>query len=130
MKIDHIGYAVKDIDKAKEKFQELGFHFEEIIVDQHRNIYIAFGINNGYKIELVAKFNHEKDSPVDNILKKNGPTPYHICYRSNDFDNDIKNLLSKNFKVIVTAEQAVAFNNKRVVFLFNVQVGILEIVEQ
>lgn len=117
MKIDHIGYAVKDIDKAKEKFQELGFRFEEIIVDQHRNIYIAFGINNGYKIELVAKFNNEKDSPVDNILKKNGPTPYHICYRSNDFDNDIKNLLSKNFKVIVTAEQAVAFNNKRVVFV-------------
>ena len=33
MKIDHIGYAVKNIDKAKNQMEALGFAFEETVTD-------------------------------------------------------------------------------------------------
>ena len=33
MEIDHIGYAVRDISKAKKSMEALGFEFEETIVE-------------------------------------------------------------------------------------------------
>ena len=47
MKIDHIGYAVRDINKAKPIFEELGYEFEKTVTDKARNIYISFGKFSG-----------------------------------------------------------------------------------
>ena len=47
MEIDHIGYVVKNLDKAKEAMETLGYLFGEIIKDAERNIYIIFGEING-----------------------------------------------------------------------------------
>ena len=83
MKIDHIGYAVRDIDKAIKTFSALGYNFGEVVNDTERNINLVFGEMDGYRVELVAPLG--KPSPVDTHLSKIGPTPYHICYKSNDF---------------------------------------------
>ena len=86
MIIDHIGYAVKDIEKAKQSLQTLGFVFGEVIEDKARNINILFGENGGYKVELVAPIS--TGSPVDSILTKVGPSPYHFCFTSSDIEKD------------------------------------------
>ena len=52
MKIDHIGYAVKNIDKAKKSMKVLGYTFEGTIEDRDRNIYIAFGEMDGYRMDI------------------------------------------------------------------------------
>ena len=127
MKIDHIGYAVKNIDKAKKQMEVLGFCFEETIADTDRNIYIAFGEMNGYRVELVAPIG--EDSPVDALLEKTGPTPYHICYKSNEIEADIERLQKNRFKVTIPLTPAIAFGGKRVVFLYSLSVGLIEIVE-
>lgn len=57
MRIDHIGYAVRDICQAIKEFRKLGFSFEDIVDDPDRNLYIAFGENGGYRIELVSPRN-------------------------------------------------------------------------
>ena len=90
MKIDHIGYAVKSIDKAKKQMEVLGFAFEETVTDTDRNIYLAFGEMCGYRIELVAPISN--GTPVDAFLEKIGPTPYHICYKSNEIEADVERL--------------------------------------
>ncbi|MBO5637290.1 MAG: VOC family protein [Acidaminococcaceae bacterium] len=69
MKVDHIGYAVKNIDKAKKSMEALGFSFEEPVIDTDRNIYIVFGEMDGYRVELVAPVS--EGSPVDVLLEKN-----------------------------------------------------------
>ncbi len=127
MKIDHIGYAVKDIDKAKSIFETFGYLFEETITDRDRNIYIAFGKMDGYRIELVAPIS--SGSPVDNFLTNIGATPYHICYVSNDIEEDIKLLVKNRFKVIIKLAPAIAFGGKRVAFLYSLTIGMVEIVE-
>lgn len=129
MTIDHIGYAVKRIDRAMSSFEKLGFVFDPIVDDTDRNIKIAFGENNGYRIELVSPLDKEKESPVDTYLGNIGPTPYHICYRSDDLDREIENLKTKGFKVIKDPARAVAFGGKRVVFLMSLGIGLMEIVE-
>lgn len=128
MKIDHIGYAVKNIDKSIQTFCLLGFNFESIIKDDDRNIYIAFGRNGEYIIELVSPIS--SGSPIDDVLKKNGSTPYHICYRSDNYEDDIAILLQKRFKIIIPPEKAIAFGGKRVVFMYNPVIGLIEIVEK
>lgn len=128
MKVDHIGYAVKNIDKARKQMEALGFSFEETVTDMDRNIYIAFGEMCGYRVELVAPISY--GTPVDAFLEKIGPTPYHICYTSNDIKADIERLQQKRFKVTVPLAPAVAFGGKQVVFLYSLAVGLIEIVEE
>lgn len=127
MRIDHIGYAVKNIDKAKKSMEALGYCFEPTVEDNARNIYIAFGELDGYRVELVAPMS--EGSPVDVHLFKIGPTPYHICYRSTDIEADTEKLKASRFKVSIPLAPAIAFNNKRVVFLYSLSVGLIEIVE-
>ena len=129
MKIDHIGYAVKNIEKARVAFETLGFRFGELFNDHERKIYIQFGEHDGYCIELVSS-NGEGEAPVDAVLGKIGPTPYHICYRSSNIDKDVEELAKQKFKVIVPLAPAIAFGGKRVVFMMNRSIGIMEIVEE
>ena len=127
MRVDHIGYAVKKIDKAKKSMEALGYIFEPTVEDTERNIYIAFGKLDGYRVELVAPMG--EGSPVDMHLSKIGPTPYHICYKSDDIEGDIEKLKASRYKVSIPPAPAVAFGGKRVVFLYNLSVGLIEIVE-
>lgn len=127
MTIDHIGYAVKNIDRAREKFEALGFVFEEMVEDNSRSLYIQFGMKDGYRIELVSPVS--SGSPVDGVLRAVGATPYHICYKSKDVDADIKKLERERFKVVVPEAEAVAFGGRKVVFMMNRSIGMIEIVE-
>lgn len=129
MEIDHIGYAVKNIDKSIIEFKKLGYVFENIIIDVKRNINICFGSLDGYRIELVSPYDKNQSSPVDNYIKGNCNTPYHICYKSADLENVISDLQSDGFLLVKEPDKACAFDNKRVAFMFNSKVGIFEIVE-
>lgn len=128
MKIDHIGYAVKNIDKSRKVFEALGFIFEEMIEDKQRNLYLQFGKKDGYRIELVAPI--KKGSVVDGYLDMIGATPYHICYLSENLEMDIKKLEADGYKVIVPSEMAVAFSGRHVVFLINRNIGMIELLEK
>ena len=128
MKVDHIGYAVKDIGKARKQMEALGYTFEETIEDPDRQIDIAFGEADGYRVELVAP--KGEGSPVDTQLSRIGPTPYHLCYRSGALEEDIGRLQRERFRVTVPPAPAVAFGGKRVVFLYSLAIGLIEIVEE
>lgn len=130
MKIDHVGYAVKRMDRALRSFGELGFNFEPVIEDTDRNIRIAFGKKDGYQVELICPLDKEKESPVDVYLGGVGFTPYHICYQSEDLDAEVERLKQQGFRVVLEPRPAVAFGGKRVVFLMELGVGLLEIVEK
>ena len=129
MKIDHIGYAVRRIDRAIDAFKELGFNFCEMIDDTDRNVKLAFGEKDGYRIELVSPLDKEKKSPVDQYVNEASGTPYHICYVSENIEEDIKNLEKNRFKVMIPLTPAVAFDNRRVVFMYSLHIGLIEIVE-
>ena len=130
MKIDHIGYAVKRIDRALNSFEKLGFSFEPVIDDADRNVKLAFGEKDGYRIELVAPLDKKIDSPVDQYLNNAVGTPYHICYESENFDAEIEELKTLGFKVVIEPRPAVAFGGRRVVFMMNIGFGLMEIVER
>lgn len=130
MKIDHIGYAVRRIDRALSAFEKLGFVFEPAIDDADRNVKLAFGEKDGYRIELVAPLDKKAESPVDQYLSNSVGTPYHICYQSEELDKDVEELEKQGVKVVIEPRAAIAFGGRRVVFMMNIGFGLMEIVER
>ena len=130
LKVDHIGYAVKNIEKARETFEEIGFRFEELFHDTARNVDIVFGEKDGYRIELIAPLDRSMESPVDGVLGKNGPTAYHLCYAAEDLEAEMEKLKTLRFRPVTEPAPAVAFGGRRVVFLMNLAIGLMEIVEE
>jgi len=129
MKIDHIGYAVRNIEKAGTEFKNLGYHeTTDIITDEARNVRIQFFENDGYTIELVQPTND--DSPAAGVLKRNGESPYHICYITGDLEHTLEELTAQKYKIIQPPAPAPAINHCRVAFLYHLRIGLIEIIER
>lgn len=128
LEIDHIGYLVKKIDKAIQKFEKLGYKLKgNITRDTIRHIDICFMSKDGYVIELVSPYDDE--SVVAKLIKRLGNSPYHICYKTNNFSETIQNLTKNGFTMIDKPLEALAFGNKKVVFMINHLVGMIELLD-
>jgi len=129
MKVHHIGYFVKNIEKGKRSFIDLGYEVEQDVVrDEYRGIDIAFLVKDGYRVELVSPYTEE--SVVYDLRKRMGNSPYHICYEVADLDTAIRELQAQRFVVTQEPHEAVAIDGKRVCFLIHGQIGIIELVEE
>lgn len=128
MKINHIGYIVRNIKKSVDELEELGYKkTSRLVVDNKRNIKIQFLENNKYVVELIEPT--YDNSNVDNILKKIGPTPYHICYETKNIYEKIEELEKKGYMILEKPTEAIAFKDKKVAFLYSKYIGVIEIVE-
>lgn len=129
MKIHHIGYIVKNIEKAIPLFQIMGYEVEcPTVYDDFREADICFLINGDYRVELVSATS--KSSVVAEMQKKIGNAPYHICYEVDDLEKAISDLRQYRFVIWQEPHEAVALNGKRVAFLTSGKVGMIELLEQ
>lgn len=78
-------------------------------------------------VELVSPL--DKSSPVNNILRKVRTSPYHTCYEVEDITETSGELQAKRFGMVVEPVEAVAFEGRRVCFLYNTYVGLVELLE-
>jgi methylmalonyl-CoA/ethylmalonyl-CoA epimerase len=79
------------------------------------------------RIELLEPGSNK--SPVCKTLEKSGVSPYHICYVVKNMDDAIKELKKKKYILVSHPIEAIAFKNKRICFLYNKAVGLIELVE-
>lgn len=128
LKIHHIGYLVKKINEAMAAFKLLGYTIQkDIIYDDYRKINICFMEKDGYLVELVSPAS--PDSVISGLLKKYKNSPYHLCYETKDFESDFAMLTQEGYTAIDTPTPAPALNHKRVVFLMNPNLGMIELLE-
>lgn len=98
MRVHHIGYIVKDINKAISSFEQLGYKkMADIYEDKTRGINICFLKNENVSGELIISLADKSD--VYNLQKqlKNGAEPYHMCYEIEDKEKDYKSLEDSGF---------------------------------
>lgn len=127
LKIHHIGYLVKKIEKAKQTFEALGYLTEQdIICDEIRKVRICFLIKDGYRVELVSPVS--EDSVVSGLMKKYKNSPYHICYEADDPETAYQELTAGGFTAIDTPTPAPALDNRKVVFLISPALGMIELI--
>ena len=128
MKIHHIGYLAKSIAKTEKKFLELGYEVERPTkYDEIRDIDIEFLVNGDYRVELIEP--KSKESPMYPLLKNYKNTPYHFCYEVDDIDKAIAELQDKHYTLIQEPNLAPCIDSKKVAFLNNISMGIIELVE-
>ena len=128
LEMDHIGYAVKDIEKSAALYVAVGWTLSEIYEEKVQHTKIAFLTKPGMTtIELVSPL--EGDSPVDNILRTQGVSPYHICYVVEDIMQAVEDLYEEGFKPLFLPVESVAMENRKICYLYHLDVGYIELVE-
>ena len=98
-KIEHIGIAVKDIDKSNllfaSLFGEKNYKMEEVISEGVRTSFFQIGPN---KIELLEATN--PNSPIAKYIEKKGEGIHHIAFAVENIEKEIIRLKNEGFTVI------------------------------
>lgn len=125
----HIGIATPTMDETAAMYVEAGYEKTATTLDPLQDVNICFLTKEGMPtIELLSPV--DETSPVVKFIEKNGVTPYHCCYISHDLEADIAALKRQKYVVVSKPKEACAMGGKRVCFLFNKYVGLIELVER
>lgn len=128
--IDHIGYAVKNMENAREIFCSIGFELSENKLDKARAVNVSlgkWGCVGGIKLEILAPIDGIQ-SPIDGYLSKLGSTPYHICYKVSDINKSIFEFQKLGFTLLSYPAQSVPLGGD-VCFMYSPIVGIIELIQ-
>lgn len=130
MRVHHYGFATRSIDKSVQAFTSIGYQVtSEKIFDPLQGVNLLFLKNeNDHWIELVEAA--QEDNPVSKILSKSGNSIYHICYEVEDLEKKILELKKLKFIQVLPPTPAIAFQNRRISFLYNPQLGLIELLEK
>lgn len=114
-KIEHIGIAVKDLEKSNATFAALfgnkHYKIEEVLSEGVKTSFFKSGPN---KIELLQATNPE--SPIAKFIEKKGEGIHHIAFSVSDINKEIERLQKEGFTVLNTTPKKGA-DNKLIAFL-------------
>jgi methylmalonyl-CoA/ethylmalonyl-CoA epimerase len=114
-KIEHIGIAVKNLEKSNALFEALfgesHYKIEEVKEEGVKTSFFKSGPN---KIELLEATTPE--SPIAKFIEKKGEGIHHIAFAVSDIKSEIKRLQKEGFIVLNETPKKGA-DNKWVTFL-------------
>lgn len=115
MKLEHIGIAVKDLEKSNSLFTALfnqsSYKSEEV---QSEGVITSFFRTGESKIELLQATN--PDSPIAKFIEKKGEGIHHLAFEVADIDKEIERLKKEGFEMIHQTPKDGA-DNKRIAFI-------------
>ncbi|WP_179009423.1 methylmalonyl-CoA epimerase [Winogradskyella forsetii] len=114
-KIEHIGIAVKDIERSNQLFKSLfgkdHYKIEDVESEGVKTSFFKCGPN---KIELLQATN--EDSPIAKFIEKKGEGMHHIAFAVDDIEQEIERLTKEGFAMI-HKEPKQGADNKLIAFL-------------
>lgn len=114
-KIEHIGIAVRDLEKSNELFASLfgesHYKVEEVASEGVRTSFFRNGPN---KIELLEAT--DPASPIAKFIEKKGEGIHHIAFAVKDIRSEMKRLAAEGFQLL-NEEPKHGADNKLVAFL-------------
>jgi len=97
--IDHIGIAVKDIDKAGKFYTDiLGLKIEEIEEVADQKVNVAFIPITDSEVELLETT--EPDGPIAKYIDRRGEGVQHIAFRVENIEEALDELKEKGVRLI------------------------------
>lgn len=98
-KIEHIGIAVKDLEKSKKLFASLlgeSPYKDETV--ESENVTTSFFRNGPNKIELIAS--ESEESAIHKYLTKNREGIHHIAFAVEDIHAEMERLRNEGFRLL------------------------------
>lgn len=115
IRIDHIGIAVKDIDKSRDLFEALlGKPELKSEMVESENVLTSFFRSERSKIELLHST--DPDNVINKFIAKRGEGIHHIAFEVKDIKESIKDLKEKGFRFI-NEQPKIGADNKLICFL-------------
>jgi methylmalonyl-CoA/ethylmalonyl-CoA epimerase len=115
-KIEHIGIAVKDLEKSNELFAKLlgKPHYKTEAVESEM-VKTSFFQTGESKIELVEASN--PDSAIAKFIEKRGEGLHHIAFDVDDIEKEVERLKGEGF--IPTSSAPFRGADNKLVFFFH-----------
>jgi methylmalonyl-CoA/ethylmalonyl-CoA epimerase len=131
-RMHHLGFVVPDIQKSVEGFaRSIGASWDaKVFHDGLQKVRVSFlrsASPTDPQIELVEPA--AADSPVLSFLKKGGGL-HHLCYEVADLDAHLAKVRKEGATMVKAPQPAVAFENRRIAWVFSRQNLLLEFLEQ
>ena len=114
-KIEHIGIAVEDIEKANSIFKSIlgKAHYKTEYVESEDVLTAFFDLGES-KIELIES--NDKNSPISNFLSQNSSAIHHVAIQVNDIYFEIQRIKNEGIRVLNDIPKDGA-DNKLICFL-------------
>lgn len=128
----HVGVAVNELEPAVSTLNGL-FGYEVVSgpfddpIQKVRVTFLKASQTDSSEIELIAPLG--TDSPIQSMLSKNGGGAYHICLETNDIEAAVNHARAGGCVVISQPVPAVAFNGRRIAWIFAPSRQLIELVE-
>ncbi len=129
MVIDHIGIAVKSIEKGIEHWKNaFGYNqATEVVVNTRQKVKVAFMEKpDSLQIKLISPSGD--DSPLHKFLAK-GEGIHHLCFKCDNLDEQLVELKSKGLRIIAPPQPGEAFDNENIAFVFGKMGLNIEVIE-
>ena len=120
LKIDHIGYIVKDLQNSKNYFTKY-YNFKPLtktIYEKAHGVKLMFldmGTNTVPALEIIQPLN--KKSKVYNFLMNSGENYHHIAYEVDSIEKSLNYLKKKNFLQISGVIPGAGHNFSKTIWL-------------
>jgi methylmalonyl-CoA/ethylmalonyl-CoA epimerase len=131
-KLLHIGVAVPSLEATTELLSTLfGYKvvsgpFDDPIQKVTVN-FLARPDQDTAEIELIAPIG--EDSPIRSMLAKSGGGAYHLCFETDDIEGAVRHLQTHRCIVVAKPVPAVAFEGRRIAWVYTPSRQLFEIVE-
>ena len=118
MIIDHIGIAVRSIDRSVEHWQTV-FGYQrvtEIVTNEQQKVRVVFLAKPGsLQVKLVEPT--DPTSPISALASRGGGL-HHLCFRCESVDAEVARLQALGVRLITPPQPGEAFENEKIAFVY------------
>jgi methylmalonyl-CoA/ethylmalonyl-CoA epimerase len=129
MNIDHICFAVKDINDGINYWNRVFGYVQmtNIVVNSAQRVKVTFLKKEGsILIKLISPL--ETNQSIRNFVSRGGGF-HHLCFRCTDIDDQFEELTEKGLIPLSRPQKGEAFNNNKIAFLlarYNLNVELID----
>lgn len=133
MKLNHLGYAARDLEEVINAFLDLGYTtvYETIKLHEPKNMYVQRVQLGDLIVEIMATADTSKPSFVSETFEAtNEPfVLHHLCYDVDDIHKTVDDLMATGDYSIHEPITSGVFQKNQICFLRHKQIGLIEFFE-
>jgi len=133
MKLNHLGYATKDLQKSINTFVKMGYETMYDAVKHHepKNMHIMRVRLGDTIVELMSVADPEKQCFLSDVFTKSTEpfVLHHLCYDVEDIQKRFDELMATGEYTVYEPITSGVFQKNKICFLRHEQIGLIEFFE-